>query len=85
MSIRFMTDGSQPTQPPNPAYPDGIDIDLSAGALGCWVDLPDYPAPSRGAWLIECKKCGHRAVVTAAGRPDDPRRVKQPCLVRGSA
>lgn len=68
-----------PQQPPDPRYPQGIDVQSAAPGLpSCKVDLP-YPAPERLVWAITCRRCGYRAAVTAAGRLDDPRSVTLPC------
>ncbi len=65
--------------PPNPAYPDGIDVQEAApGVPACRADLP-YPAPERLVWQVTCRRCGYCLAVTAAGRPDDPRSVTIPC------
>lgn len=67
---------------PNPAYPDGKELDITEGLQGCLVDLP-YPAPECGLWLVKCHACERGIIaVTAAGRPDDPKNVKIPCLNR---
>lgn len=64
---------------PDPAYPDGIDVEATApGVPSCKVNLP-YPAPERLVWSVRCRRCGYTAAVTAAGRPDDPRSVTLPC------
>lgn len=63
---------------PNPAYPNGIDIDISEGKDACLAELP-YPAPECGAWIVSCPKCGTVNACTAAGRPDDPRTFTMPC------
>ena len=69
--------------PPNPAYPVGIDVDGAAGVQpACQVDLP-YPAPCVGRHLVVCRVCMVAAVITAAGRPDDPRTVRVACKGRG--
>ena len=63
----------------DPAYPDGVAVDVSGGATTtCRVDVP-YPAPACGAWLIHCPACRFTVLVTAAGRDDDPRSVLLPC------
>lgn len=69
-----------PQCPPNPAYPDGIDVGADHAEPGpsCKAALP-YPAPERLVWMVRCKRCGYRAAVTAAGRRDDPRSVTMPC------
>ncbi len=62
----------------DPTYPNGIDLDFSQGDSGCWTKLP-YPTPRCGLFHIECHKCGSDALVTTAGRRDDPRSVKLKC------
>lgn len=76
--IEFVDRNGPPTQKPNPDYPNGIDLDASGGNKSCTVALP-YPAEERGKWIIECRSCGYRVGVTAAGRRDDPRSIKIPC------
>ncbi len=70
--------GREPQCPPNPAYPDGIDVDASFGKTSCIARLP-YPAKRCGLYVVECEICGIRVGITTAGRPDDPRSVKVPC------
>lgn len=68
-----------PINPPNPNFPNGIDVDLSRGAaLSCQTVLP-YPAKRCGQYLIRCETCGYAAILTTAGRVDDPRSVKVAC------
>lgn len=65
--------------PPNPAFPEGMDVDLSQGsAATCSTNLP-YPAKRCGFYVVTCEMCGLRVVVTTAGRPDDPRSLKVAC------
>ena len=69
----------KPKVAPNPAYPDGIDIDLSQGATKtCQVALP-YPAKRIGYYVVVCEVCELRVGLTTAGRPDDPRSVRLAC------
>lgn len=68
----------EPTQPPNPDYPNGIEMDMSDGQKSCESVLP-YPAPRCGMFYIDCKRCGTNAMITTAGRIDDPRSVKLKC------
>jgi hypothetical protein len=75
--IRFLDRGREPQCPPNPKYPNGIDIDMLERPA-CLVKLP-YPAKRCGVWIIECSKCGRRDAVTTAGRRDDPRSYMMPC------
>ena len=73
----------KPQQKPNPLYPNGMDIDASAGAqVTCETALP-YPAKQCGHFLILCRTCGQNIVVTTAGRPDDPRSLKIACMRPG--
>lgn len=81
--ITWIDRGREPQSPPNPEYPDGVDVDVTAGANGektCKVDLP-YPAKRCGMYVIHCKTCDWITAVTTAGRPDDPRSVTIPCKV----
>jgi hypothetical protein len=83
--IQWIDRNLDPRYPPDPRYPLGIDLDLSDGAAtACTATLP-YPARRIGFYLIECKRCGRDALVTTAGRPDDPRSVKLRCIkLRGA-
>lgn len=77
--INWHDSGREPCVAPNPAYPEGVDVDISAGALThCRAALP-YPARRCGAYIIRCLQCGFRGAVTTAGRPDDPRSVTVRC------
>lgn len=79
MIVTWVDRNEEPKCPPNPAYPLGIDIDLSDGAKpSCKTDLP-YPAKRCGVYVVECKECGQRVAVTTAGRTDDPRSVTVAC------
>jgi len=75
------TDGGRTaTMKPNPAYPNGADLDISRGAVtACLVRLHPYPAPRIGKFVVECSECGYKAVITTAGRVDDPRSITLPC------
>lgn len=80
IEVRFVPNGRGKAQcPPNPKYPDGIDIDASVRFLpSCMVSIP-YPAPECGHWEIGCKECNQTILVTAAGRPDDPKSARIRC------
>lgn len=79
IEVTFIDGGREPTQKPDPRYPDGKDIDLSRlQPRYCRTALP-YPAPRCGLLRVVCQKCGYRAIITTAGRPDDPRSVMLPC------
>jgi hypothetical protein len=79
--ISWIDGGRPPRVAPNPAYPDGKDIDASDGKLPrCMTPIP-YPTGHKniGQWLVECEVCGAKTIVTAASRPDDPRSLTIPC------
>jgi hypothetical protein len=77
--IEWRDSGRSPQVKPNPDYPTGKDVDAAGDALDtCTVPLP-YPARRVGAYVLECRLCGFRAVSTTAGRPDDPRSIRLPC------
>lgn len=82
LKVEWVDAGREPTQQPDPAYPDGIDIDATTQGQKrtCRTDLP-YPARRCGHYLITCRVCGMTAMVTTAGRRDDPRSIKVPCKV----
>lgn len=83
--IRWLDGRAEPQCKPNPAYPDGIDLDVSGGAAhSCETPLP-YPAKRIGSYVVTCKVCGTRTACTTAGRPDDPRSLKVPCRAMASA
>lgn len=80
--VTFLDSGRTATQKPDPAYPDGMEIDLRhPGQKGCCRNLP-YPAPRCGHYVVVCTVCGYRALISVAGRPDDPKNVTMPCLPR---
>jgi hypothetical protein len=72
--------GREPRVAPNPAFPDGVALDVTTlpGEPSCFVEL-DYPARRCGYWIVECKACDLSIIITTAGRPDDPRSVRVPC------
>ncbi len=77
--VKWIDRGLEPKQPPNPKFPTGIDIDLSKGkSQTCYAFLP-YPARRVGFYVIKCERCGQTAMVSTAGRMDDPRSVKLAC------
>jgi hypothetical protein len=82
--IDWHDSGREPQCAPDPAYPNGIDIDASEGAATrCKSTLP-YPAKRCGYFMVECRCCGIRVTITTAGRPDDPRSITLPCQIHGA-
>lgn len=78
LRFEWFDSGRSPKVKPNPKFPKGVDIDASVGLKSCRTDLP-YPAKRIGHYFVKCDVCGTTAVVTTAGRPDDPRSVTLPC------
>lgn len=75
----------EPQCVPNPAYPEGIDLDASLGAaMTCSTVLP-YPSRRCGLFVVTCDACNLKVVITTAGRPDDPRSVKVACKLPATA
>lgn len=82
--IRWVDREREPQQPADPAYPKGIDVDISDNAmLSCKADLP-YPARRCGVYMVRCTICGVVVGLTTAGRADDPRSVKVACMMEGT-
>lgn len=81
--IEWHDHGREPQCAANPDYPDGIDLDASMGAATtCTAELV-HPAQRCGYYTIACTLCGYKAIVTTAGRADDPRSIKLPCWMKG--
>ena len=82
LKIRFQTLHRQARCAPDPAYPEGIDVDNTEGQLpSCYTKLP-YPAECCGIFLVTCEVCHKRYAITTAGRPDDPRSLRILCETR---
>jgi hypothetical protein len=82
LKVYFLSGKRQARCPSDPAYPHGMDVDLSDGAMStCAGNLP-YPAECCGMLMVRCAKCGANAAITTAGRVDDPRTVKLACKVQ---
>jgi hypothetical protein len=79
LTIKWIDRGLSPRAKPDPRYPKGIDLDMSGGAEKFCQRLLPYPAERIGYYYVECDRCGVNAVVTTAGRPDDPRSIKLRC------
>ena len=68
---------------PDPAYPDGINLDQSSGQRPACRVILSYPAIGRGSHFGFCELCGNSFMVLANGAVDDPRSVTVACeLVR---
>ena len=81
--ITWVDFGREPQCEPDPAFPEGVDVVVSSKAANhCKSDLP-YPAARCGAYSVVCEVCGFSAVITTAGRADDPRSIALPCRLAG--
>ena len=81
LHVEWVDAEREPRVAPNPAFPNGVDVDLTQGAMqSCQIALA-YPARRCGAYEIECYRCGQRVGVRTAGRPDDPRSVRIACKI----
>lgn len=79
LTAKWVDSGREPKCPPDPKFPDGLDLDASRGAARtCTIALP-YPARRCGYYEILCPDCGMSIAVTTAGRRDDPRHVTLGC------
>lgn len=80
-SVRWIDRRREPQCAPDPAYPDGIDLDVAGAAITtCLVELP-YPAKRLGIYEAKCSLCGGVYACTTAGRRDDPRSMRVPCKI----
>ena len=84
IDVKFIDRGYEAREKPDPNYPSGKPISLLTSPLqkSCTRNLP-HPAPRCGYYSILCNKCGFSALITVAGRPDDPNMVTLPCKLGG--
>lgn len=79
LKVEWIDGKREARSPTNPAFPDGMQIDISAGAVRfCYTVLP-YPAARCGGYVIECDICHLKVALSTAGRADDPRSIKVAC------
>jgi len=86
-TVTWIDHGRSPQHPSDPAFPGGKDVEMTvypplASGKTCFVKLP-YPAKRCGAYLVQCGTCDMSAMVTTAGRRDDPRSVRLVCKRKG--
>lgn len=81
MTIRvtWHDSGREPQCAPDPRFPLGVDLDLSRGEEATCSAPLKYPAPRCGVYFAWCDICKTNALITVAGRPDDPRSLKLAC------
>jgi len=80
LTVTWIDRGFEPRNPPDPKFPAGMDIDLTKGQRPCCTTALPYPAKRCGYYVIKCATCGNNSIITTAGRVDDPRSVKMPCV-----
>src|SRR4249920_2184727 len=56
--IVWWDDRREPKVPPDPAYPDGIDLDLTNGNPKFCESALAHPTPRCGKYYIKCRTCG---------------------------
>lgn len=79
IEVKFNDSGRTAKEKPNPKYPNGMDVSCAQpGQKACGFSLP-YPAPRCGTYSVICNDCKFTALITVAGRADDPRTVTLPC------
>lgn len=82
LRVGFISHNRPPKCAPNPDYPHGKHVDSTEGKRpACHVELP-YPAECCGVWMVSCRVCQQVVAVTAAGRPDDPKRLSILCKAK---
>lgn len=79
LKIEWIDAGREAACPPDPAYPDGVNLVDNPEALAHCVTLLPYPAPRCGLWVVRCERCRKSVHITAAGRVDDPRSISMAC------
>jgi hypothetical protein len=81
--VNFIDSGRYATEPSDPKHPNGKRVNVALVIQkSCARNLP-YPAPRCGVYEVTCRKCGFKALVTVAGRADDPCMITLPCRVGG--
>lgn len=79
IEVKFIDEGRKSTSPSNPKYPNGVDVSAAMpDQKSCCFNV-QYPAPGVGKYSIVCTDCKMTALVSVAGRADDPRTVTLPC------
>lgn len=78
IKVTWIDSQREPQVPFNRDWPYGVCADIAQGKPACVTEL-QWPAPRCGAFYVECDICGTNALITTAGRVDDPRSVKLPC------
>jgi hypothetical protein len=78
LKVEWIDGGREPKNKPDPDFPEGRDLDSAGDRKSCQTALP-WPARRIGYYYVACDVCGTNALITTAGRSDDPRSVRLPC------
>lgn len=86
LKFTWIDRGVEPKCAPDPAFPDGKDLDAcvlapDSNTESCFTRLP-YPAKRCGYYGLICSLCNQSVLITTAGRLDDPRSIRLPCNLR---
>jgi hypothetical protein len=83
IDVKFNDSGHTATEKANPKWPNGRELSVAEpGQESCTWNLP-YPAPRVGTYSVVCRRCHFTALVSVAGRADDPIMITLPCKQRG--
>ena len=77
--ITWLDRGVEPRGKPKLEDIHGRAVDISRGQTPACMSPLEYPAKRCGYYVIRCRTCGANAVLTTAGRRDDPRSFKMAC------
>jgi len=83
ITVKFNDSGRKAQNPADPRHPRGVDLSVVEDKAKpyCGFGLP-YPAPGVGTYSVVCDDCRFTALVTVAGRADDPRSIAMNCKGR---
>lgn len=79
LTAKWIDRGREPQCAPDPDFPYGRFIDATHGQTPFCERALDCPTPRCGYWLVVCDRCKFSIVITTAGRPDDPCKIRVPC------
>ena len=72
--------GRPPSEPANPDFPNGMDVDITNGERSCVAALP-LVNNRLGLYIVRCELCGMSCALTVAGRADDALLARIPCKI----
>lgn len=78
--IEYLPSKAEGIREIKPEYPNGVDVDLSAGAQDICVATLIYPAPQSGLCNVTCQNCGYQIALSVHAMADDAKSIKVPCF-----